>query len=178
MKIFPSLLVYREMRDGILVRLSLTLIKMDSKIELLEWSLQKILFSHLDAQFFKLPHAKAVYSRPEQVKEEIALILSVMARAGQQNQGDVEKAFQSAVQVLGLGGLTPIVENDISLSRLDQALEKVSGLKPLIKPRLLKACVASIVHDQRVSPVEVELLRAFSDALDCPMPPVAPGSSA
>jgi Zn-dependent protease with chaperone function len=156
----------------------LALIEMDSKIELLEWSLQKILFSHLDAQFFKLPPAKAIYSRPEQIKEEIALILSVMAHAGQQSQGDVEKAFQSAVQVLGLGGLAPIAKNDISLSRLDQALEKVSGLKPLVKPRLLRACVASIVQDERVSAVEMELLRAFSDVLDCPMPPVPHASSA
>jgi Zn-dependent protease with chaperone function len=156
----------------------LALIEMDSKIELLEWSLQKILFSHLDAQFFKLPPAKAIYSRPEQIKEEIALILSVMAHAGQQSQGDVEKAFQSAVQVLGLGGLAPIAKNDISLSRLDQALEKVSGLKPLVKPRLLRACVASIVQDERVSAVEMELLRAFSDVLDCPMPPVPHTSSA
>jgi len=45
-------------------------------------------------------------------------------------------------------------------------------LKPLVKPQFLKACVASIAHDQIISPVEVELMRAFSDVLDCPMPPV------
>ena len=156
----------------------LALIEMDYKIELLEWSLQKILFSHLDTQFFKLPHVKAIYSQPGQVKKEIALILSVMAYAGQQSQGDVEKAFESAVQVLGLSGLVPVAKNDISLSKLDRALGEVSKLKPLTKPRLLKACVASIVHDQLVSPVEVELLRAFSDVLDCPMPLVAQGNSA
>ena len=156
----------------------LALIEMDSKIELLEWSLQKILSNHLDAHFFEPPHVKAVHSRPEQVKEEIALILSVMAYAGQQSQGDVEKAFESAVQALELSGLRLVAKNDISLSKLDRALEKATGLKPLAKPRLLKACVASIVHDQVVSPVEVELLRAFSDVLDCPMPLVAQGGSA
>lgn len=156
----------------------LALIEMDSKIELLEWSLQKILFSHLDAQFFKLPHVKAGYFRPEQVKKEIALILAVTAYAGQQGQGDVEKAFASAVQALGLSGVTLIAKNAISLSKLDLALETVKRLKPLAKPQLLKACVASIVHDQRVSLAEVELLRAFSDVLDCPMPPVAQESSA
>jgi len=35
------------------------------------------------------------------------------------------------------------------------------------------ACVASIVQDQKVAPVEVEWLRVFLDALDCLMPPVA-----
>ena len=156
----------------------LALIEMDSRVDLLEWSLQKILFNHLDAQFFKLPHMKAVYSHPGQIRNEVAVILSVMAYAGQQNQGDVEKAFDSSVQTLELNGLALLARNEIGLSRLDLALEKLARLKPLAKPRLLKACVASIVHDQRVSPVEVELLRAFSDVLDCPMPPVAQGSPA
>ncbi|MCZ6577575.1 MAG: M48 family metallopeptidase, partial [Gammaproteobacteria bacterium] len=37
----------------------IALIEMDSKVDLLEWSLQKILFNHLDGQFFKLPHTQA-----------------------------------------------------------------------------------------------------------------------
>jgi len=156
----------------------LALIEMDSRIDLLEWSLQKILFNHLDAQFFKLPQMKAVYSHPGQIKNEVAMVLSVMAYAGQQNQDDAEKAFDSAMQTLELHGLALLAKNEIGLSGLDLALEKLASLKPLAKPRLLKACVASIVHDQRVSPVEVELLRAFSDVLDCPMPPVAQGSPA
>ena len=156
----------------------LALIAMDSKIDLLEWSLQKILFNHLDAQFFKPPHTKAVYSHPGEIKSDVAVILSVMAYAGQQSRGDVEKAFDSALQTLDLNGLALLAKNAISLSRLDLALEKLAKLKPLAKAGLLKACVASIVHDQRVSPVEVELLRTFSDVLDCPMPPVAQGSPA
>ncbi len=150
----------------------IALIEMDSKVDLLEWSLQKILFNHLDGQFFKLPHTQARYSRPAQVKKEIELILSVMAYAGQQNQSDAEKAFDSAAQALELSELALRARNEIRLSGVDAALEKLAGLKPLAKLRLLKACVASIMHDQRVSPVEVELLRAFSDVLDCPMPPV------
>ncbi len=156
----------------------LALIEMDSEIDLLEWSLQQILFGHLDGQFFKLPHMKARYSHPAQVKKEIALLLSVMAYAGQQNQSEVEKAFYSAVRALELSGLALLEKNEISLSRLDLAVGKLTRLKPLVKLRLLKACVASIVHDQRVSPVEVELLRAFSDVLDCPMPPVTQKSPA
>ena len=151
----------------------IALIEMDSKVDLLEWSLQKILFNHLDGQFFKLPHTQARYSRPAQVKKEIELILSVMAHAGQQNQSDAEKAFDSAAQALELSELALRAKSEIRLSGVDAALEKLAGLKPLLKARLLKACVVSIVHDQRVSPVEVELLRAFSDVLDCPMPPVA-----
>ena len=150
----------------------LALIEADAKVELLEWSLQKILFSHLDGQFFKLSHVRAIYSQPAQIKQEIALVLSVLAYAGQQRTGDAEQAFASAAKVLVLPGLSLVAKNSISLPGLDAALDKLTRLKPLAKPGFLKACVASIVHDQLASPVEVELLRAFADVLDCPMPPV------
>jgi hypothetical protein len=52
-----SLDQYQVFRDNLV-----TLIKMNSRMELLEWSLQKILFNHLDGQFFKLAHTKIRYA--------------------------------------------------------------------------------------------------------------------
>ena len=149
------------------------LANMNARVDFLGWSLQKILFNHLDAQFFKLSRARVRYATLEQLSHEIELILSAMAYVGQRDKHGVEQAFRVATAVLDLGALSLLAETDISLPALDVALDKLAKLKPLVKPRLLKACVASIVQDQRVAPVEVELLRAFSDVLDCPMPPVA-----
>ena len=145
---------------------------MNARVDFLEWSLQKILFNHLDAQFFKLSRARVRYASLAQLSHEIELILSAMAYVGQRDKHGAEQAFRVATAVLDLGELRLLAETDISLPALDVALDKLAKLKPLLKPRLLKACVASIVQDQRVAPVEVELLRAFSDVLDCPMPPV------
>ncbi len=146
------------------------LIEMDSKINLLEWSLQKILFNHLDGQFFKLPHTTPRYSDVSQLKKEIELILSVMAYAGHDDQNAIEAAFSAATKTLDLGGLQLLTKNKLSVAGLDLSLQKLEMLKPLAKPRLLKACATSVMHDQKISPVEVELLRAFADVLDCPMP--------
>lgn len=148
----------------------IALIEMDSRVDLLEWSLQKILFNHLDGQFFKLARMKARYSHPGQLKKEIELVLSVMAHAGAQDQSGMEKAFGAAAAALESSGLALLAKNQIRISDLDLALEKLEKLQPLAKSRLLKACVTSIGHDQRVSAVEVELLRAFAGVLDCPMP--------
>ena len=152
----------------------IALIEMDSRIDLLEWSLRKILFNHLDGQFRKLAHSKPRYSHAVHLTEEVALLLSVMAYAGHQDQHDVEAAFLSAKNTLEFSGLELVAKKDIRLSSLDRSLQKLEKLKPLAKPQLLKACAASIVHDKKVSPVEIELLRAFSDVLDCPMPPIVP----
>lgn len=160
---------YKAFKDNMIA-----LIKMDGRVDLMEWSLQKILLNHLDSHFFKLKHEKARYSHPKQVRKEIEMMLSVMAYAGHRKQSDAEKAFQAAAKTLEIKELTLLPHKNISVSGLDKALKKLAKLKPLMKPRILKACATVVVHDQQVLAVEVELLRAFSDVLDCPMPPIIP----
>jgi len=46
----------------------------------------------------------------------------------------------------------------------------VNRLHPLQKPRLLKAVAHTVAADQQIRPLEVELVRAFAAALDCPAP--------
>jgi len=162
-----SLDQYQVFRDNLV-----TLIEMNSRVKLLEWSLQKILFNHLDGQFFKLAHTKMRYSHAGQLKKEIELILSVMAYVGHKDQNEIEAAFVAATKNLECGRLQLVARNEISFSDLDRSLQKLEKLKPLAKPQLLKACAASVTYDQKISSVEVELLRAFSDVLGCPMPPV------
>lgn len=164
-----SLNQYQAFRDNLIA-----LIEMDSRVDLLEWSLQKILFNHLDGQFFKLARTETRYSHAGRLKQEIELILSVMAYAGHQDQNEIEAAFIAATKTLEFGGLQLLAKNEIGFSYLDRSLQKLEKLKPQAKLQLLKACAASVVHDQKISPVEVELLRAFSDVLGCPMPPIIP----
>jgi len=160
---------YQVFRDNLV-----TLIEMDSRVDLLEWSLQKILFTHLDGQFFKLARTKTRYSHVGQLKKEITLILSVLAYAGHQDQHDIEEAFSAATKALELSGLQLVAKNEISISNLDRSLQKLEKLKPQAKLKLLKGCATSVVHDKKISTVEVELFRAFSDVLGCPMPPIIP----
>lgn len=162
-----SLSQYKAFKENLIA-----LIQMDGRVDLMEWSLQKILLNHLDGHFFKLSHARPRYAHTKQVRDEIEMMLSVMAYAGHRKQNEAEQAFQAAAKTLELKELILLPQKNISVLGLDKALKKLVKLKPLLKPRILKACAASVVHDQQVLPVEVELLRAFSDVLDCPMPPV------
>jgi Zn-dependent protease with chaperone function len=148
------------------------LIEMDSRIDLLEWSLQKILFTHLDGHFFKPAPPKVRYSNVRDLRQEVRLILSVMAYAGQQEQQDVEAAFSAAAQALEFGELQLRDKSRISVADLDMAMEKLEMLNPLAKPKLLQACAVSVMHDQKISAVETELLRAIASVLGCPMPPI------
>jgi len=161
-----SLSQYKSFKGNLIA-----LIEMDSRVDLLEWSLQKIVFNHLDGQFFKLAPMKVRYSDLGRLKMETELVLSMMAHAGAQDQSDVEEAFGAAVEALGSGKLALLAKDQISIADLDLALGKLEELELLAKYRLLKACIASIGRDQRITAVEVELLRAFAGVLDCPIPP-------
>jgi hypothetical protein len=58
------------------------------------------------------------------------------------------------------------------LESLNRALDQLMRLKPLSKPRLLKACVAIILEDGKTTTRGIELVRTISTCLDCPMPPL------
>jgi uncharacterized tellurite resistance protein B-like protein len=56
--------------------------------------------------------------------------------------------------------------------RLDATLRQLRQLKPQAKRDLLQACAAVVLLDARVSPAELEVLRAIGAVLDCPIPPL------
>ena len=72
---------------------------------------------------------------------------------------------------LGIDNLVLLPREQIDFDRLGEAVDKLALLKPLLKPRLLKACLAVITQDQHYSPTEMELMRAIGNTLDCPIPP-------
>jgi Zn-dependent protease with chaperone function len=152
------------------------LINMDAKVDLFEWSLLKILSRHLDGHFHKPLPTAARYQDAGQLTREFGFVLSVMAHAGAMDQDLAQRAFDASVPALAATGLTLLAKDQIRIADLDQALGKLDQLAPAAKSRLLTACVISIWHDQRATPTEVELLRAFASVLDCPMPPgIVPG---
>ncbi|MEP6972409.1 MAG: M48 family metallopeptidase [Betaproteobacteria bacterium] len=152
------------------------LINMDSKVDLFEWSLQKILTRHLDGHFDKPPPAAARFQDPGQLTREFGFVLSVMAHAGATDPNSAQRAFDASAAMLASTGLTLLAKDQIRIADLDLVLGKLDLLAPAAKSRLLTACVISIWHDQRATPTEVELLRAFASVLDCPIPPgLAPG---
>ena len=152
------------------------LINIDSKVDLFEWSLQKILSRHLDGHFHKPSLDAARFQDFGKLTRELGFVLSVMAHAGAADQNRAQRAFDASAQKLASTGLALLAKDQIRIADLDQALGKLDLLAPAAKSRLLTACVICIWHDQRAAPAEVELLRAFASVLDCPMPPgIAPG---
>ena len=143
------------------------LIESDRRLDLLEWTLRRILRRVTPAE-----SRPALPPRPitdlESVRDECSLLLSSLARAG---AGHAQPAFDAAMRELPLKGLVLHPPEACAPERLDAALDSLATLAPLLKRDLLAACSAAVLVDSRVSVEEAELLRAMADALGCPVPP-------
>ena len=151
------------------------IIEMDGHISVFEWSLQKIVLHSLDMDFQKGTRPISNYISIDKLTSECSVLLSFLARETQSGESAVVHAFRAAINELNLPGLRLLPASDLSLSSLEPVTDKLARMKPLQKPRLLKACAACIAADDKVTVDEMELLRAFSSLLDCPMPMLPEG---
>ena len=65
-----------------------------------------------------------------------------------------------------------LLEESADFSRADLHIAGYHTLHPLRKPKLIKACIATVSADNMISTIELELLRTVADCLECPMPPL------
>ena len=106
------------------------------------------------------------------VLAEIRVLLSLLAKAGAETTEQAGQSFARALASLTQTKLAPARDEDCQVDRLHRILAKLSALSPLLKEPLINACADCVVHDGVVLPVEAELIRAISETLDCPMPPL------
>ncbi len=150
------------------------LVKMDQRISLPEWVLHRLLVQELTPHFEGPRRVRSRYGRIEQVADEVTTVLSTLARFGQKNPEAGAAAFEAGMQMLNLRGshlLTFDERADENFTRLNAALREVRKLKPLAKPKIIKACAATVTADGHVSGTEGALLQGIAAALDCPLPP-------
>lgn len=149
------------------------LIKADQQVTLFEWSLYRILIHALEPRFQEQMLGGSVKSY-RALGKAIGLVFSAVAEAGADSEVQAKAAFTAACQSLGLSArLHYIPPANYQLRDLSRALSALNHLRPLLKPGLLKALCCCVTQDNQIKPLEVQLVRAISDALDCPMPPLA-----
>jgi Zn-dependent protease with chaperone function len=123
----------------------------DRSVNLKEWIIQRLLIQQLDEHFgFRKP-VRAKYKTLDLVKTEVETLLSLIAYAEHTDDDEARAAFAYGAK---------------------EAVDTLAQLKPLAKPRMLKACVAIILQDGKTTTKGMELVRTISTCLDCPMPPL------
>ena len=149
----------------------------DRKVNLREWVVQRFVMQQLDLHFGFRRAPRAKYGSLGALRADVEILLSLIAQAEHREHADAAAAFAAGAAESGLDALELVMPTSLGLERLDRALDELARLKPLVKPRLLKACVACIMHDGRATTRGIELVRTISTCLDCPMPPMRAGGA-
>ncbi len=165
----PAIKAMAERQYEVFKRVCVLLIQADQKIELHEWAIYRILLHNVEPIKHQSSNAKIA-----SLRAEVELLLSALSHAGHAQNDEAARAFNVARDELALGNLSMLRADDIDFPTLDKAVQKLSRLKPLQKPLLLKAMASCISYDGKVTAEEAELFRAVADSLDCPVPPLLP----
>ncbi|MDZ7669533.1 MAG: M48 family metallopeptidase [Gammaproteobacteria bacterium] len=147
-----------------------TLIKADQRIDLFEWVLHRLLVKELKGHFEGRQPQSARYGSIKPIASEALELLSALARAGSGSGEAMTAAFAQGSAALEIPGELNRAE-DVNFARLNRALAELRLLKPLQKPRLIKACAAVVLADGGASARQGALLQGVAAALDCPLPP-------
>ncbi|MDR2208935.1 MAG: M48 family metallopeptidase [Azoarcus sp.] len=109
--------------------------------------------------------------RANRLDQDIASLLALIAHAGHESPEAAKAAYQAAIACSPARTPLPLPEKTVlSLTVISQALAHLALATPPYRKKLLDACATAICHDGKITPVENELLRAFAQNLDCPVP--------
>ncbi len=172
-----TLPVLRNLPDDALARFIKTtdaLIMADNSISAFEFMIQKALLRHVARAQQPDQHAKPSIFSLTDIAAETALVLSIIASsAGEEHKSQVAAFAAGVSQLPQISAQLVFAATDTwDFATLDAALNKLGAASDPIKQQLLFAAAHAIGQDGVILPTEAELLRAVSDALGCPMPPL------
>jgi Zn-dependent protease with chaperone function len=156
------------------------LVAADQKIGLFEWTLHRVLLRHLQPQFRPVCPLPVRYYGLQRLADPCSILFSALAHSGNgapagNRPEKTSAAFSAATHLIPEVRLRLLSHEACSLAKLDAALKKLTRASAKQRRRLIDAAAACISADGEAQIREVELLRAVSDMLDCPMPPLLPG---
>ena len=142
----------------------------DQTVEIHEWILQRSVLQQLDEHFSLRKPAIAKHAYLGSVKKSAEVILSLIAYIEHSNEQKANQAFNAGIKEIGAHAFTIISRDELNLDLLNSSLNELMQLKPLLKPKILKACAAIILADGTATTKGLELFRTVASCLDCPVP--------
>ena len=168
----PSLRALIPVQRAAFDRNVVTLIEADSRINLFEWSLHRILLRDIETVLGRGGSTRVTYQSVASVRAQCALLMSTLAYVGQRDEQAAAAAFGQAMSVLAIDGAHILTRKDCGLAEFDGVLGELDQAAPQVKRKILEAAVACIAADRQATASEAELLRAVSASMSCPMPPI------
>ncbi|HHE75436.1 MAG TPA: peptidase M48, partial [Desulfobacteraceae bacterium] len=148
------------------------LVEADGKLTLFEFVLEKIV-THQLGMVYSHSKRQTIVKRMDLLLPQMVNLLSVLAKSGNKDIQEAEKAFKAGFEQLRSAGVTrkESMSETVSFKEVDVALNRLALAAPSIKRVIFDACCACVLFDTKVSIPEAELLRATASVMDIPVPP-------
>ena len=154
------------------------LIEADGKISLFEYTVYKMILSHLQPAFSRPKSPKVRYHSLRPLQSRCRLLLSLLAHNGIDDESKKAVAFKEGAAKIGMeNSIDFLPEKECSLAGLNEALDAIKTAAPQLKKKIIDACVSCIMADGRITVKQAELLRVTADVIDCPVPLLIPGKA-
>lgn len=153
------------------------LVEADNQIDLFEYMLERLVVRHLDPHFRVVKRPPVQYYRLTLLLPDCAILLSGLARIGQESERQARAAFEiGAAHLPADPELKFLPLTECNLPQLDAALNRCAQATPQLKQQIFNALTATAAIDGQLQRREAELLRAMADAFDAPIPPFLRGT--
>jgi phosphoribosylformimino-5-aminoimidazole carboxamide ribonucleotide (ProFAR) isomerase len=146
------------------------LVDADGRIDVFEYLLARVISLHLWESYNPDKVRVAGTKSLKSCRDEALQVMAVLARHGHSDPAVAKAAFMRGAGILSFEADTPMPSIDNWVSILDVALEKLDGLKSAEKEKLVRALATVVMHDGKMEPAELELLRATCDLIHVPLP--------
>ena len=157
----------REHRQSI-IRSAIELIKVDMKITLSEF-VYCYLIQHALSEIKRPPRTIKSYRTLE---PDLASLFSALVQVSGDTPDKQSDNFRQIMQYYSNKDYSTWLQQPPTPKMLNRALQQLNRLAPLLKQPVVDACVDCILHDNKATVKEMELLRAICEALECPLPPI------
>ena len=144
----------------------------DKNSDLQEWLQFRLLGYYLDQHFNignKKRFVRSYHSLP-QIKEPIIFVMSLLANEAHDSDELKDAAFAKGMHCLNIENTSRISAQQLEFIDVNQSIEKIDYLVPLLKDEFLAGCASCIEQDNSITPMEWGLLRVIAACIGCPMP--------
>jgi Zn-dependent protease with chaperone function len=146
----------------------------DDHLSLHEYAIRTIVQYRLDQHFGIHRSRHKGSAQTGNVADDVAMVLSGLARLGHGTETEVAEAYNHARGRLTGVMTLPDRASSPSAVQIDQAVTRLSLLALRRKEAIVDACAHSVLADADVTLEEAELLRVVVVSLGCPLPPFLP----
>lgn len=134
------------------------------------FALEKMIIRQLDTSFSNVKTPEVRHHHLKTLGDELSVLLSALSHV---SDTDSEAAWQAGlkpIQKVMPENVRFLPKDQCGLDILDGAIDELAASANPVKKYVLSAMIHCVVADKKVTTGEKELLRAVSEAMDCPIP--------